>query len=444
VFGGDVSDWYSRIGGFGTLAEDEYLVSGDLNNATDLFYRDIPTLLLMMIAIKVSEIMGESPNRLFVQMIRITTHADFKVGKSFVKQKTGQMMGSVLSFPLLCIMSLTTYICSLSHYEINPLFGDRGWKWLKNLKSVGINGDDTVFKSNMHGVEKWMKAVDSIGGVVSRGKTLVNKHYFTINSELWNLSEKVNCLRPSLLTALTGDEIVSPQKQWLEFRNSALVNPAMEKIFNLVPKLNLDIPVSLGGLGLVKNFDGNRMFDFWKTRETEKFFTGVILGSEKFESERVKKKEELRQFGARYECWVTKDKKDAFSRVYNSKYMNFRLKPHEIRFCLTEMLRSDIFKADYLKPFKQQFMDLEFPNIKVLEENFQIRKRDHISRLRKRYDLLMSDRKSVKIPSTLIQSYEGLVEEDIMAEIASNDEIFRIKYGSKCGTDTESWEIDPE
>jgi hypothetical protein len=354
------------------------------------------------------------------------------------------MMGSVLSFPLLCIMSLTTYICSLSDEIIEPLFRNKGFRWLRNLKSVGINGDDTVFKSNMNGVERWMESVNQIGGVVSRGKTLVNKEYFTINSELWSLTQKVNCLRPSLLTALTGDEIISPQRQWLEFRNCELVNPNMERIFQLIPKLKLDIPVSLGGLGLVKSFDPERMFDHWKRSETEKYFTGVILSSQKYLEERQVKKENLRQFGARYECWVTKDMKDAFSRVYDSRFMNFKLKPHEIRFCLTEILRSDIFEARYLEPFKQQFIDLQFPELERLEHSFNIRKSSHISYLRKKYDLLMSGLKPVKIPSTLIVSYNGLVEEDVMQEIACNDESFRVKYGSKCGTDAESWEIDPE
>jgi hypothetical protein len=311
------------------------------------------------------------------------------------------------------------------------------------LKSVGINGDDIVFTSDTKGIDKWMEGVHAIGGVVSRGKTLVNKHYFTVNSELWSSSGKVNCLRPSLITALTGDNryFISPQYEWKEFRNCELVKPSMEKIFNLVEKLHLDLPRQYGGLGLVHNSKPNRSFDdrlfaAYKRSMLEKEFSHVYLYSERYMKESQTAREGLSWHGPRYPAWISRDMAKAFSKIYRSKAFNFRLKPHEIRFCLIELSRPDLFQSAYLEPFRKQFENLRFPNITEFEEDMEKRKGLIMPRLKEQYELMMTGLKRVEIPVNLIQAYNGLVEGDVQQAIDVDDE-FRLDHGSLCRTDME-------
>jgi hypothetical protein len=50
---------------------------------------------------------------------------------------------------------------------------------------VKINGDDITFRAKPSEVESWKEGVAKGGLVLSKGKTLVHKKYFTINSTFW-------------------------------------------------------------------------------------------------------------------------------------------------------------------------------------------------------------------------------------------------------------------
>jgi hypothetical protein len=70
-----------------------------------------------------------------------------------------------LCFPLLCLQNYIAF----------------RWIFPENVP-VKINGDDIVFRSTRERYETWADFVSSVGLVLSRGKTLVNEGYFSLNS----------------------------------------------------------------------------------------------------------------------------------------------------------------------------------------------------------------------------------------------------------------------
>jgi len=87
--------------------------------------------------------------------------------------RTGQMMGSQLSFPLLCIVNYLAFRFSTMDETI----------------PVKINGDDIVFRSTRSVAERWMESVSHAGLKLSKGKTLVDCSIFTLNSCLFSASQ---------------------------------------------------------------------------------------------------------------------------------------------------------------------------------------------------------------------------------------------------------------
>lgn len=419
VFGGKVEEWFEKVGGL-VPNDDQYYVSGDLEAATDNFDGRISDLLIERIA---EEFDLDSE-----EMKSFTTHA-YLDKKRRVRQTRGQLMGSVISFPLLCILSLTAYVRSIDHSDLLKS-GKKAKSFLMKLKSVGINGDDVVFCANREGMKRWEEGVKSIGGIVSRGKTLVNRNFFTINSELWCRHGKVNCLRPSLLTALTGDNkyFIQPQKEWVEFKNSTIVSKEGEKIWNLVEKLNLNIPVCLGGVGLVKRFDPDSMFDHFVRRKLERIFTGVKIASSGFIIEQNQTREALSMYGPSYPCYISKEMKKAWTKRFNSNKFNFDLKPHEIRFCLSELARPDIFDTEYLEPFRKQFEELKFDSVKDTLDSLKFHKHQIVRYLERMYDDWMGNLKPARIPVLLMEAYGAHITDETAADIETEKE-FRLDHG---------------
>jgi len=91
-------------------------------------------------------------------------------------QLNGQLMGSPLSFPILCWSNLIAYIISYENYFDNLLvMGDSEFQLnteqiLSLRKGVLVNGDDILFRSSLEHYEFWKQAVKSFGFELSIGK----------------------------------------------------------------------------------------------------------------------------------------------------------------------------------------------------------------------------------------------------------------------------------
>lgn len=93
--------------------------------------------------------------------------------------KNGQLMGSPLSFPILCAINFVAYRSALKQY-VRDMGGD--WSKAEMLEMpVRVNGDDILFKCNdafYHGY--WKPSVAAIGFTLSPGKNYVSPAFLTV------------------------------------------------------------------------------------------------------------------------------------------------------------------------------------------------------------------------------------------------------------------------
>lgn len=111
-----------------------------------------------------------------------------------VWQRSGQLMGSPLSFPILCILNLAAYWLALE--EVGN--GKYRCSIPMNKLRVLINGDDILFRVPSEGVKSrlyqtWLRMLDHIGFELSLGKNYICKDYLCINSQgyTWRSSGRI-------------------------------------------------------------------------------------------------------------------------------------------------------------------------------------------------------------------------------------------------------------
>jgi len=108
------------------------------------------------------------------------------------KQTNGQLMGNILSFPILCLVNLAGYLMAMDYpgSPIEHILGPashRGFLTEMELNSlpVLINGDDILFQARPEAYDRWLSGIGSLGLKVSIGKNYYTPLFFTINSELY-------------------------------------------------------------------------------------------------------------------------------------------------------------------------------------------------------------------------------------------------------------------
>jgi hypothetical protein len=102
-------------------------------------------------------------------------------GDLLVKQRTGQLMGSVVSFPILCLANAA--ICRWA-MEISE-----GHRLSLAECRLLVNGDDCVFPCNRRGYNAFKKIAKAFGLSLSPGKSYWNKNFLQINSEEFRKDE---------------------------------------------------------------------------------------------------------------------------------------------------------------------------------------------------------------------------------------------------------------
>lgn len=128
-----------------------------------------------------------------------------------LEQKRGQLMGNPLSFPILCLINYTAYVCLLCKRHNIPLDdienylywndNSRTRRFKKQLKDCLFNGDDGSFGIfNMKEYAIWKEIVSSFGFKISPGKNFVSEDIVIINSRLFHRKMKyVNYLNLAVL-----------------------------------------------------------------------------------------------------------------------------------------------------------------------------------------------------------------------------------------------------
>nr|UYL95452.1 MAG: RNA-dependent RNA polymerase [Tonghua Botou tick virus 3] len=177
----------------------EVFVSGDYESATDNLSMETQKSILSPILENATWV----PNGIR-DLAAASQQGILSFGGEEFLQRRGQLMGNLLSFPLLCIVNYLAF-----RYYTGTRRGEL---------PVKINGDDIVFRSSPEIAEKWMAGVKGSGLVLSRGKTMINGSYFSLNSKLFVGRGKVK-LVPSIRSTAFGfkdveDGVYSLRGRW--------------------------------------------------------------------------------------------------------------------------------------------------------------------------------------------------------------------------------------
>lgn len=165
-----------RIRDRSNLVDEPLWLSGDYTAATDNFPMWVTEALIEGIL----ESISHEPTRRWVRW-EISSH-EMRYPKGVVGQQTsGQLMGSLLSFPLLCF--LNDFVMKESGFS--PL-------------SYLINGDDVVACDEVSLIENWKELAPRVGLSLSVGKNFIDPDFCTVNSQLFYRGEvlhtgKVSC-----------------------------------------------------------------------------------------------------------------------------------------------------------------------------------------------------------------------------------------------------------
>jgi hypothetical protein len=158
----------------------EMLISGDYSAATDNLKIEVTKTIFEVILQRIAEDLDWSEEShqlvilarkvLYEHLIRYPLDS----GLEPVLQGTGQLMGSVLSFPILCIANCIC--CWIS------LFDGVSFDELPIL----VNGDDIAFSCTRARYKIWSDGLADFGFVKSVGKNYCHKRFMIINSELYD------------------------------------------------------------------------------------------------------------------------------------------------------------------------------------------------------------------------------------------------------------------
>ncbi|QGY72601.1 RNA dependent RNA polymerase [Plasmopara viticola lesion associated ourmia-like virus 71] len=148
----------------------EVLTSGDYKSATDGLSIEVAEVILECLLAKSSSVPA-SIQRAALQSLRPNLFS-LSEDLDFVPN-IGQMMGSYLSFPLLCLQNYIAFAYA-AHIEGRNV----------DEMPLMINGDDILFRSDPEFSQRWMDLVLSLGLEVERTKTSVDHSYGSLNSTL--------------------------------------------------------------------------------------------------------------------------------------------------------------------------------------------------------------------------------------------------------------------
>lgn len=173
----DDQSWANAFGTKRDLLDSQFFVSGDYRAATDNLCPELSLYAWDRICSVVS--FRQSESRVWLSQ---TEYAD--LGRkalcghrlhypdgTVIKQTWGQLMGSPMSFPILCIVNAAATLCS------------QGWKFDLNLP-LKVNGDDVAFISDEPHYRQWKSTTRVCGLEFSIGKNYTSRDFIIMNSEL--------------------------------------------------------------------------------------------------------------------------------------------------------------------------------------------------------------------------------------------------------------------
>jgi hypothetical protein len=95
---------------------------------------------------------------------------------SHVQMRRGQLMGSILSFPVLCLANMGVYLDVTKEYQSD-------WNYYDRTSSVWINGDDQLYAAPPILWGTHAAVSNAVGLELSIGKAYIHPTYLNINSQ---------------------------------------------------------------------------------------------------------------------------------------------------------------------------------------------------------------------------------------------------------------------
>nr|WPR18191.1 MAG: hypothetical protein [Chemarfal virus 154] len=170
------------------LASDEFFVSGDYKASTD----KLSPYVSLAIADIIADRLGLDP--LVTSFFRRALCGHETVVKGEPRHQTwGQLMGSPVSFPVLCIANFCMTLSCLPEfrdrgnrfcYGRRSVAGDLGVGIRRHLREVRllVNGDDVCFTSDRDTYLLWLERTKALGLSPSPGKNFVSRRFVQLNS----------------------------------------------------------------------------------------------------------------------------------------------------------------------------------------------------------------------------------------------------------------------
>lgn len=187
LIGEEITGEYLRTQ-LGPLREDESYMSGDYKAAKDNLKPWVSETITRRIGEKC--IKDRRIRQLFTAAL--TGHQIVVAGEA-KPQTYGQLMGSIVSFPILCIANAT--IVKMAREESTQ----RQNLSLKAAR-VAINGDDCVMRLNPRGKAAWERWAHISGMEPSLGKCFFSRKFLNMNSAQFKVEYRSHLERPSFLT----------------------------------------------------------------------------------------------------------------------------------------------------------------------------------------------------------------------------------------------------
>lgn len=142
----------------------ELVISGDYESATDNLSQLVAKEILDQLLLSSSHV------PLGIQTLAVSSlFMKIEYSQGTIAQKRGQLMGNLLSFPLLCLQNYCafTYLVPRGRDGSIPVL---------------INGDDIVWRGTQAEYDVWAEGLAALGLTLSKGKTAVDPNFISINS----------------------------------------------------------------------------------------------------------------------------------------------------------------------------------------------------------------------------------------------------------------------
>jgi len=161
------------------LRPGEVWVSGDYTGATDNLKSEVSEIIVSEIC-RVAQL-SDSTSRLF--KVALTGHGLELPNGDVIAQTNGQLMGSPVSFPVLCIANLALTVVALRRVEgqTSRPIGHSG---------IAINGDDIGFGAGPDGIASWKEVTTEGGLSQSVGKNFESSDFIQLNSQMFRIESR--------------------------------------------------------------------------------------------------------------------------------------------------------------------------------------------------------------------------------------------------------------